>query len=75
MSHRKLKALQVESTKLATGNHSGRTPQVMDGGAELVDKLRSLETELAEASEAIALEDLCSQINEAKARAQHEAAE
>ena len=55
----------------------------MDGGAELADKVRSLETGLAEAREAIAskdgeLEDLRSQINEAKAeseRAQHEAAE
>ena len=55
----------------------------MDGGAELADEVRSLETELAEARGAISsndgeLEDLRSQITKAKAeseRAQREAAE
>ena len=83
MSRRELKSLQVENTELTTGNRSGKTRQVMNGGTELADKVRSLETELAEAREAITskdgeLEDLRSQINEARAesdQAQHEAAE
>ena len=82
MSRRELKSLQVENTELTTGNRSGKTRQVMNGGTELADKVRSLGTELAEAREVITskggeLEDLRSQINEARAesdQAQHEAA-
>ena len=83
MSRRELKALQVENTELTTGNRSGRTRGVMDGGAELADKVRSLEAELAEVRETIVskdeeLDNLRSQLNEAKAesdRAHHKAAE
>ena len=83
MSRRELKALQVENTELTTGNRSGRARRGMNGGTELADKVRSLETKLAEAHDAIAskdgeLEDLRSEFNEAKAesdRAQRDAAE
>ena len=82
MTRRELKALQVEATELTTGNRSGKTRKVMDGGAELAEKVRSLEAELAEARGEIAskdgeLEDLRSQLDEVKAeseRAHHEAA-
>ena len=68
MSRRELKALQVETTELTIGNRSGRTRKVMDGGAELAEKVRSLETELAEAHGKIA--------SKAESeRAHHEAAE
>ena len=83
MSCRELKSLRIESTELTTGNRSGKTRRVMNGGTELADRVRSLETELASAREAIAskdgkLEDLRSRVDEAKAerdRAQHDAAE
>ena len=49
MSRRELKALQVEITELTIGNRSVKTQKVMDGGAELAEKVRSLEAELAKA--------------------------
>ena len=82
MSCRKLKSLQVESIELTTGNCSGKARRVMDGVTELAEKVQRLKNELAEAHEAITsrdgkLEDLHSQVDEAKAeagRAQPEAA-
>ena len=57
MSRRELKALQVETTELTIGNRSGKTRKVMDGGAELAEKVRSLEAELAKARGEIASKD------------------
>ena len=67
MSRRELQSLHAESVELTTGNRSGKTRRVMDGGTELAERVGGLEAKLVEACEDGELEDLRSQVDEARA--------